>query len=63
MERVLPGKAVIISMLVVIALIAGLICYVLYYRLDKSSSYIVGMLPMIIDACVMSVFLGILATS
>lgn len=56
-----PGRAVILALLVGIATIVGLICYVLYYRLDKTASYWIGMIPLIMDAFVMAVFLGMLA--
>jgi hypothetical protein len=56
-----PGRAVILTLLVGIATIVGLFCYVLYYRLDKTASYWIGMIPLIMDAFVMAVFLGVLA--
>jgi len=37
-----PGQAAALAALVGIAFIVGLICYVLYYRLDGMSSYQVG---------------------
>lgn len=57
------GRAGILAALVGIAAIAGLICYVLYYRLDETASYRVGMVPLITDAFVMAVFLGVMAFS
>ncbi|HZK88418.1 MAG TPA: hypothetical protein VFC27_04610 [Anaerovoracaceae bacterium] len=57
------GRVAILSALTGIAFVAGLICYILYYRLDGTASYWDGMIPLIIDAFVMSVFLGVLAVS
>jgi hypothetical protein len=36
---------------------------VLYYRLDGTASYWNGMVPLMMDAFVMAVFLGVLAVS
>ncbi|MBK5261791.1 MAG: hypothetical protein JJE17_04350 [Peptostreptococcaceae bacterium] len=55
------GRVAILSALIGIAFIASLICYILYYRLDGTASYWAGMIPLIMDAFVMSVFLGVLA--
>jgi hypothetical protein len=57
------GLAAALGALVGIATVVGLICYVLYYRLDGMSSYWDGMVPLITDAFVMAVFLGVLAVS
>lgn len=57
------GRVAILSALIGIAFIASLICYILYYRLDGTASYWAGMIPLIMDAFVMSVFLGVLAVS
>jgi hypothetical protein len=57
------GRAVLLAVLVGIATMVGLICYVFYYRLDKTASYWAGMIPLMIDAFVMAVFLGVLADS
>lgn len=53
-----PRCAVLLAVLVGIATIVGLICYVLYYRLDKTASYWAGIIPLMIDAFVIAVFLG-----
>lgn len=55
------GTAVTMAVLVGIATIVGVICYVLYYRLEGMSSYRVGIVPLATDAFVMAVFLGFLA--
>ena len=57
------GRAAALAALVGIATVAALICYVLYYRLDETASYRVGMVPLAADAFVMAVFLGVLAVS
>ena len=57
------GRAVTLAALVGIATVAGLICYMLYYRLDETASYWNGMVPLTTDAFVMAVFLGVLAVS
>lgn len=57
------GRMAILTALVGIAFVVGLICYILYYRLDGTASYWDGMIPLIMDAFVMSVFLEVLAIS
>lgn len=57
------GRTVLLLTLIGIAFVAGVICYVLYYRLEGTASYLDGMAPLIIDASVMAVFLGVLAVS
>lgn len=51
------GIAAALAILVAIASVAGLVCYVLYYRLDAAAGYRDGMVPLITDAAVMAVFL------
>lgn len=58
-----PGRTAALASLVMIAFAAGLICYVLHYRLDETARYINGMIPLMADAFVMAVFLGVLAVS
>ena len=58
-----PGRAATLAALVGIATVIGLICYVLYYRLDGTASYWNGMVPLMMDAFVMAIFLGVLAVS
>jgi hypothetical protein len=50
------GSTVTMTILVAIATIVGLICYVLYYRLDETASYWTGMIPLITSALVLIVF-------
>jgi len=57
------GRVGLLAALVGIAFVTSLICYLLYYRLDETASYWTGMIPLIMDAFVMSVFLGVLAVS
>ena len=57
------GRAAILAVLVGIASAAGLICYVLYYRLDETAGYWSGMVPLATDALVMAVLLGAMAVS
>lgn len=61
--RLGPGQAVTLAALIGIAFIAGLICYLLYYRLGGMAGYWDGMVPLIMDAFVLTVFLGVLAVS
>ncbi len=57
------GRAAALAALVGIATIAALICYILYYRLDGTARYWIGMVPLMTDALVMAVFLVLLAAS
>jgi len=57
------GRTVLLLTLTGIAFVAGVICYVLYYRLEGKAGYWDGMAPLLIDASVMAVFLGVLAVS
>jgi hypothetical protein len=58
-----PGRAAALVALVGIATVVGLICYVLFYRLDGMSGYLDGIIPLATDAFVMAFFLGVLAVS
>ncbi len=44
--------ACVFSGIIAFALIASMICYVLYYRVEKQRGYIVGTLPLIAEAIV-----------
>jgi len=57
------GRAVTIAALVGIAFAAGIICYVLYYRLDQTAAYWDGIVPIAADAFVAAVFALVLAVS
>ena len=41
----------------------GIVCYILYYRLDEISRFWYGLIPLIVDAGVVIVFLMMLALS
>ncbi len=56
-----PGRMMAMAVLLGTATLAGLICYVLYYRLDEITRYHVGMVPLAADAFVMALFLSLLA--
>ena len=57
------GRVAILATLVGIAFVTSLICYVLYYRLNGTVSYWDGMVPLMMAAFVMTVFLGVMAVS
>lgn len=57
------GSAVTLAVLVGIGTIVSLICYVLYYRLDETASYWVGMVPLTAAGLAVAVILGVLAVS
>lgn len=61
--RLGAGRTITLAVLIGIATVAGLICYMLYYRLDKTASYWNGMIPLATDAVVMAVFQVMLALS
>ncbi|MDO5520635.1 MAG: hypothetical protein Q4G58_09100 [bacterium] len=49
--------AVVLCSVIVIAIILSLVCYVAYYRLSGTASYVDGMLPLIMEALVMIVLI------
>lgn len=55
------GIGVSLAILVGIATVVSLICYVLYYRLDENLSYWIGMVPLTSAGLVIAIFLSILA--
>ena len=57
------GSAAALTVLVGLAAVAGLICYILYYRLSGAASWWDGMVPLGADALVMAVFIGVMAVS
>lgn len=57
------GRTAILSLFVATATVIGLICYVIYYRLGAAAAYWTGMIPLIVDAVVMVLFLWMLASS
>ena len=56
-------KALTLAALVLLATGAGMVCYVLHYRLDEPSRFWNGLIPLIADAGVVAVFLAVLALS
>jgi hypothetical protein len=53
------AQIAVLSPLVVLATFAGVVCYVLYYNLDAEASFTAGLIPLIVDAGVVSVFLAV----
>jgi len=57
------GQALTLAALVMLATGAGIVCYILHYRLDETSRFRNGLIPLIADAGVITVFLTSLAFS
>jgi hypothetical protein len=57
------GQTLTLTVLVALAAGAGIVCYILYYRLDETSRFWNGLIPLIVDAGVVTVFLALLALS
>jgi hypothetical protein len=57
------GQALTLAALVLLATGAGIVCYILHYRLDETSRFWNGLIPLIVDAGVVTVFLAMLALS
>jgi hypothetical protein len=47
-----------LGILVALATVAGLVCYVLYYRLDETAGYVDGFIPLAVDAGAVAAFLA-----
>ena len=58
-----PGRTAGLSILVAIAFITSMICYVLYYRLSGMAGYYDGMVPLLSASFVEAVILGVTAVS
>ena len=56
-------QALTLAALVALATGAGMVCYVLHYRLNEPSRFLNGLIPLIADAGVVAVFLAVLAVS
>ena len=56
-----PGRAAVLAILLGVAFVVSMICYVLYYRLGEAASYRIGMVPLLMGAIVTAVFLGEMA--
>lgn len=61
--RFSPGQALTLVTLVVLATGIGMVCYILHYRLDESPRFWNGLIPLMVDAGVVTVFLAVLALS
>jgi hypothetical protein len=57
------GQALTLAALVLLATGVGIVCYVLHYHLDEVSRFWNGLIPLVVDAGVVAVFLAILALS
>ena len=57
------GQVLTLAALLVLATGAGIVCYILHYRLDEISRFWNGLIPLIVDAGVVTVFLAMLALS
>ncbi|MBN1532155.1 MAG: hypothetical protein JXA20_05795 [Spirochaetes bacterium] len=62
-KRLGTARAAVLVALVAAATVAGLVCYVLYYRVDEAARFRIGMVPLIVDSSVAAVFLGMMASS
>jgi hypothetical protein len=62
-NRFSPGHSLTLATLVMLATGTGIVCYILYYRLDEISRFRNGLIPLIVDAGVVTVFLVMLALS
>jgi hypothetical protein len=49
--------------IIITSVVISLICYVLYYRLDKKAGYIVGMIPLLLAAYSMAGYSWFMLTS
>ena len=56
-----PGQALVLVTLVVLATGIGMVCYILHYRLDEPARFWNGLIPLMVDAGVVIVFLAALA--
>jgi len=57
------SQTVMLAVLVTLATLVGLVCYVLYYRLDGAAGFLDGLIPLAMDAVVVAIFLSVQATS
>jgi hypothetical protein len=55
--------ALMLATLVALATVAGVICYILHYTLDENARFWNGLIPLIVDEGVVTVFLAALALS
>ena len=57
------AQALTLAALMLLATGAGLVCYILHYRLDETAGFWNGLIPLIVDGGVVAVFLALLALS
>jgi hypothetical protein len=57
------GQALTLAALVALATGAGIVCYILHYRLDETARFWNGLIPLMVDAGVVAVFLVVLGLS
>lgn len=57
------GQALTLAALVTLATGAGIVCYIVHYGLDETSRFWNGLIPLIADEGVVTVFLALLALS
>ena len=62
-NRFNPWQVWTLVTLVMLATGTGIVCYILYYRLDEISRFWNGLIPLIVDTGVVTVFLVMLALS
>lgn len=55
------GPAITLTVLVAIAAFAGIVCYIQHYNLNETSRFYNGLIPLIIDAGAVAVFLSVMA--
>jgi hypothetical protein len=61
--RFSAGQTLVFAILLGLATVAGLVCYILHYRLDEPARFWNGLIPLIVDGGVVAVFLAMLALS
>ena len=57
------GQALTLATLTLLAAGVGIVCYILHYRLDDILCFWNGLIPLIVDAGVVTLFLAVLALS
>jgi hypothetical protein len=61
--RLSTGAALALVILVALATVTGIVCYILHFSLNEISRFWNGLIPLIVDAGVVAVFLAVLALS
>lgn len=60
-SRFSMGQAMALAVLVLLATITGIVCYILHYRLDETARFWNGLIPLMVDGGVVAVLLAVLA--